>query len=85
MSHYFHAILYTLAAFAKKKISEPSSFDETCSKILKNMKYLWFKDRVGAIDGTHIPAVVPIEKSFCISLSEEVSAHRMTRLYVLST
>lgn len=63
VSRYFHVVLRALATFAKEMI-KPPSFDETPSEILKNMKYYpWFKDCIGAIDGTHIPAIVPTDKA----------------------
>lgn len=61
VSRHFHTVLQAFAAFAKEMI-KPPSLDETPSEILRNMKYYpWFKDCIGAIDGTHIPAVVPVD------------------------
>lgn len=63
VSRHFHTVLRAFAAFAKEMI-KPPSLDETPSEILRNMKYYpWFKDCIGAIDGTHIPAVVPADQA----------------------
>lgn len=71
VSRYFQIVLRALATFAKEMI-KPPSFDETPSEILKNMKYYpWFKDCIGAIDGTHIPAIVPTDKAVSYRSSQK--------------
>lgn len=66
VSRHFHSVLRALATFAKE-MTKPPSFKEIPLEILKNMKYYpWFKDCTGAIDGMHIPAVVPTEKAISI-------------------
>lgn len=52
-------MLYTLAISSHKMIKSPS-FDEIPLEILRNTKhYSWVKDYIGAVDGMHMPVVVP--------------------------
>lgn len=63
MRRHFHIVLCLFVAFAKEMIKLPL-FDQTPFEILKNMKYYpLFKVCFAAIDETHIPAMVPIEKA----------------------
>lgn len=55
-------------------MTTPSSFDVVAPEILRNRKhYLWCKDYIGAIDGTHIQAVVPITQATPYRLVEKMS------------
>lgn len=61
----FHAVLRALAAFAKKMIKLASFSPE----IVKNIRYyIWFRDFIRAIDGTHMP--VDCEYGKVLPLSE---------------
>lgn len=63
VSRHFHVVLRAFAAIAKEMI-KPPALDETPFEILRNMKYYpWFKDCIVAIDGTHIPVVVPANQA----------------------
>lgn len=58
-NRHFHNVLNALTKFAKE-IIVPPSFDRTPLEISTNRKYMsWFKDCIGAIDRTHISAVIP--------------------------
>lgn len=76
VSRYFHAVLRVFATFVKAMI-KPSFFEEIPSEIEKTKYYPWFKDCIGAIDGTHIPAVVREIRPGLIDPEERTSARRM--------
>ena len=57
---YFHIVLGAILKLYPEFVHPPSS--STPSKILNNSRfYPWFEDCIGAIDGTHVRASVPIE------------------------
>ncbi|XP_026384805.1 protein ALP1-like [Papaver somniferum] len=60
ISRYFNEVLRAIMELSKELI-KPPSFSETPAEILNNSKYFpWFKDCIGAIDGTHIKVIVPL-------------------------
>jgi hypothetical protein len=66
---YFQKILFMLSSppFYAAYISQPKVGDPTPQHILQNPKwYPYFKDAIGALDGSHIPC--------CPSAADQVSA-----------
>ena len=62
MSRHFHNVLEALRTFAREIVESPS-FEETPPQIKSNRKYYpFFANCIGAIDGTHISASIPIAK-----------------------
>ncbi|XP_030462769.2 uncharacterized protein LOC115682628 [Syzygium oleosum] len=62
ISKYFAKVLQAVLNLARE-IIVPPSFDVVPEEILINPKYNpYFKDYIGAIDGTHIHASVPVSK-----------------------
>ncbi|XP_077226226.1 protein ANTAGONIST OF LIKE HETEROCHROMATIN PROTEIN 1-like [Tasmannia lanceolata] len=60
ISRYFNKVLRAILSMVDQFIIPPSS--ETPTQIAENPRwYPYFKDCIGAIDGTHIPAKVPAE------------------------
>ncbi|KAK1325529.1 hypothetical protein QJS10_CPA01g01980 [Acorus calamus] len=58
-SRHFNIVLNAMQEYAKESIVPPS-FDETPEYIRTKAKFMpYFKDCIGALDGTHIEAVVP--------------------------
>ena len=58
--NYFHMVLEAILKLYPDFVNPPSS--STPSKILNNSRfYPWFEDCIGALDGTHVRASVPIE------------------------
>ncbi|XP_062094130.1 protein ALP1-like [Humulus lupulus] len=61
-SHYFRKVLKAICRLSKELITPPS-FNETPPQIQFDPRYYpFFKNCVGAIDGTHISAHVPIDE-----------------------
>ncbi|XP_062104144.1 protein ALP1-like [Humulus lupulus] len=61
-SHYFRKVLKAICRLSKELITPPS-FDVTPPQIRFDPRYYpFFKNCVGAIDGTHISAHVPIDE-----------------------
>ncbi|RZB70511.1 hypothetical protein D0Y65_035471 [Glycine soja] len=61
ISRHFHSVLEVVCMLAKDiiKLVDPS-FRDTANEILKDAKYRpYFRDCIGAIDGTHIRICVP--------------------------
>lgn len=74
VSCHFQVVLCALAAFVK---NQTFSFNETPSKILKNIKYYpGFKDCVSAINRTHVPIIVPMKKPILYRSAHKKSASR---------
>ncbi|XP_059658445.1 protein ALP1-like [Cornus florida] len=62
ISYHFHAILKLICELGTK-IIVPPDLNEIPKQIKNNPKfYLYFKNCVGAIDGTHIHVVVPVNQ-----------------------
>ncbi|CAH9110733.1 unnamed protein product [Cuscuta epithymum] len=62
ISKYFRKILFVICSISKHIITPPS-FDDTPPEIKNNPKYYpFFKKCVGAIDGTHISARIPVRE-----------------------
>jgi hypothetical protein len=60
ISKSFHAVLKALIQLHQEVVQQPQSKDPTPYEIATNAKlFPWFKDCVGAVDGTHIHASVP--------------------------
>ncbi|KAG8372299.1 hypothetical protein BUALT_Bualt12G0051800 [Buddleja alternifolia] len=60
ISKVFHRVLKAICKLGVEIIAPPN-FDEVPPEILHNPKYYpFFKDCIGAIDGTHIEACIPI-------------------------
>ncbi|KAG4949078.1 hypothetical protein JHK82_042273 [Glycine max] len=61
ISRYFHSVLKVVCMFAKDIIKHVDpSFRDTLDEILKDARYHpYFRDCIGAIDGTHIRVCVP--------------------------
>lgn len=82
MSLHFHTVLLLLAAFAEEMIKS-LLFDQMPLQILKNTKYYpWLRDCIGAIEKTHIPVVVLVEKALPYRSGRKTSAHKMSWLFV---
>ncbi|XP_068655821.1 uncharacterized protein [Aristolochia californica] len=61
INRYFNKVLDAILKLHYAYIKRPSK--RTYSKILNNsMFYRYFKDSIGAIDGTHIKANIPLEE-----------------------
>ncbi|XP_042481044.1 uncharacterized protein LOC122061692 [Macadamia integrifolia] len=59
VSYYFGKVLQGVLKLSKEYIKAPS-FDEIPMEIIANNKWWpYFKDCIGAIDGTHVTAIVP--------------------------
>lgn len=62
LSRHFHNVSRALPLFAKELI-QPPSFDEVPIQIHESKRYCpYFKDCIGAIDGTRVNACIPIAK-----------------------
>ncbi|XP_026429150.1 protein ALP1-like [Papaver somniferum] len=62
ISRYFNEVLRAIMELSNELI-KPPSFSEAPAEILNNSKYFpWFKDCIGAIDGTHIKVIVPLSQ-----------------------
>ncbi|XP_043695185.1 protein ALP1-like [Telopea speciosissima] len=62
VSRHFHNVLEALQTFAREMV-QPPSFEETLPHIKSNRKYYpFFANCIGAIDGTHISASIPVAK-----------------------
>ncbi|MQM00257.1 hypothetical protein Taro_032987 [Colocasia esculenta] len=62
ISHYVNKLAFSLASLAEEYILQPNVTNDCHPYIASNERfYPYFKDALGAIDGTHVPANVPIE------------------------
>ncbi|XP_043698620.1 putative nuclease HARBI1 [Telopea speciosissima] len=62
VSRHFHNVLAALRTFSREMV-QPPSFEETPLQIKSNQKYYpFFANCIGAIDGTHISASIPLAK-----------------------
>jgi hypothetical protein len=60
ISRSFHVILDALVQLHREVVRQPESHDPTPSEIVQNPKlFPYFKDCIGAVDGTHIHAFIP--------------------------
>ncbi|KAL5728327.1 hypothetical protein ACHQM5_001425 [Ranunculus cassubicifolius] len=60
ISRYFHTVLKAVLSLQNDLMKQPTSDDLTPPKIQNNRRFSpWFKNCVGAIDGTHIRVSVP--------------------------
>jgi hypothetical protein len=64
ISRSFHAVLKGLVKLHQEVVRQPADHQATPPEIASNPKlFPWFKDCVGAVDGTHIHAFVPASKA----------------------
>ncbi|MQL77973.1 hypothetical protein Taro_010377, partial [Colocasia esculenta] len=62
ISHYMNKVAFALASLNEEYILQPTQVNECHPHISGNDRfYPYFKDSLGAIDGTHIPANVAID------------------------
>jgi hypothetical protein len=62
ISRSFNEVLKALKPLHKEVIKMPTSFDSMPRIIAEKKQYKYFENCVGALDGTHIPISIPIEK-----------------------
>ncbi|KAL6571159.1 hypothetical protein OROHE_002802 [Orobanche hederae] len=61
VSRYFDAVLTAILTLRDEYLVQPQNDSPTPEKIAQSERYWpWFKDYVGAIDGTHVRAAVPV-------------------------
>ncbi|KIK25445.1 hypothetical protein PISMIDRAFT_96751, partial [Pisolithus microcarpus 441] len=64
ITRYFKIMLHFFSSppFYTTHVQLPSSETPTSQKILSDLCFCYFHDCVGAVDGTHIQAFVPLEE-----------------------
>ncbi|KAL6515744.1 hypothetical protein OROHE_018434 [Orobanche hederae] len=61
VSRYFNSVLAAILTLRDEYLVQPRNDSPTPEKIVGSERYWpWFKDCVGAIDGTHVRAVLPV-------------------------
>ncbi|XP_042488303.1 uncharacterized protein LOC122068492 [Macadamia integrifolia] len=75
VNYYFGKVLQGVLKLSKEYIKAPS-FDEIPMEIIANNKWWpYFKDCIGAIDGTHVTAIVPKGKQIPYRGRKGITTH----------